>query len=393
MPNQVNKNKVFRPRRLMLLLLFALLASAAWQHFHGFGSGVPSGAQASRPPETSVPVTLGSVETAPFPVYLNGLGTVQAYNTVVVRTRVDGQIDKIGFKEGQLVKQGDLLAEIDPRPFQAALDQAKAKKTQDQASLHNANLDLQRYTNLGDFASRQQKDTQVATVQQFTAQIASDQAAIDNATTQLGYTTIRAPISGLAGFRQVDQGNIVNAATQTGIVTIAQIEPIAVIFTAPEAYVQDINSAQAKSALPVVAYSTDGRRKLAAGALETVNNQVDTASGTIRLKATFANADHMLWPGLSVSTRMLVRTLPDALTIPDDAVQHGPDGLYAYTVDADNKAQLQKISVGQSADGRTLVEKGLTAGQKVIVEGQYRVHPGALVSEAPKTASAATGEQ
>jgi multidrug efflux system membrane fusion protein len=225
-----------------------------------------------------------------------------------------------------------------------------------------------------------------------TAQIQADTAMIENAQTQLDYATVKAPISGIAGLRQVDVGNIVNAATQTGIVTIAQIEPIAVIFTAPEDYVQDINSAQAKSTLPVVAYSSDGRRKLAAGALETVNNQVDTASGTIRLKATFANADHMLWPGLSVSTRMLVRTLPDALTIPDDAVQHGPGGLYAYTVDADNKAQLQKISVGQSADGRTLVEKGLTAGQTVIVEGQYRVHPGGLVSEAPKTASAATGE-
>ncbi len=389
MPSQVNKYRMLRPRPLMLLLLFALLAAAAWQHFDGFGRDSAPRAQAT--PQMPVPVTLGSVETAPFPVYLNGLGTVQAYNTVVVRSRVDGQIDKIAFKEGQIVKQGELLAKIDPRPFQAALDQARAKKTQDEASLHNANLDLQRYANLGDFASRQQKDTQAALVQQFTAQITADQAAIDSASTQLGYTAITAPISGLAGFRQVDQGNIVNAASQTGIVTIAQIAPIAVIFTAPEDFVQDINTAQAKGALPVVAYSSDGRRKLAAGALETVNNQVDTASGTIRLKATFANADHMLWPGLSVATRMLLRTVPDALTIPDDAVQHGPDGLYAYTVDAGNKARLQKISVGQSADGRTLVENGLTAGQTVIVEGQYRVHPGALVGEAPKTASAVTG--
>jgi multidrug efflux system membrane fusion protein len=307
---------------------------------------------------------------------------------VVVRTRVDGQIDKIAFKEGQLVKEGDLLAHIDPRPFQAALDQAKAKKAQDEANLANANLDLQRFTKLGEFATRQQTDTQRSTVLQVTAQIAADDAAISNAQTQLDYTTIKAPISGVAGLRQVDQGNIVNASTQTGIVTIAQIEPIAVIFTAPEQQLVDINEAQAKQPLKVIALTTDGKRTLSEGMLSVVNNTVDTTSGTIRLKAVFDNKDHVLWPGLSVSTRLLVTTMKDAVVIPDDAVQHSTDGLYAFTVGQDNKAQMQKIKVGRSIDGRTVVEDGLTPGQRVIVAGQYKVQPGSVVANSIATSDA-----
>ena len=315
-----------------------------------------------------------------FPIYLTGLGTVQGFNTVVVRTRVDGQIDQIAFKEGQLVKKGDLLAHIDPRPFQAALDQAKAKKAQDEASLANANLDLQRYTKLGEFATRQQTDTQRSTVQQLTAQIAADDAAISNAQTQLDYTSIRAPIAGVTGFRQVDQGNIVNASTQTGIVTIAQIEPIAVIFTAPEDQLPQIKDAIAAGSPKTVAYSPDGKRMLSEGTLTLINNQVDTASGTIRLKAVFENKDHILWPGQSVSTRLLVSTTKDAVVAPDDAVKHGTDGLYAYVVKEDNKAEFRKIKVGKSIDGETIIEKGLAPGERVIVAGQYRVQPGSVVT-------------
>jgi len=208
---------------------------------------------------------------ADFPVYLLGLGNVQGFNTVVVRTRVDGQIDKVAFKEGQLVKQGDLLVEIDPRPYQATLDQAKAKKAQDEANLANANLDLQRYTKLGEFATRQQTDTQRSTVAQLTAQLASDDAAIFNAQTQLDYTAVKAPISGVAGLRQVDIGNIVNASTQTGIVTIAQIEPIAVIFTAPEEQLPYINEGQSAQPLKVIAITTDGKKPLAEGTLAVIN--------------------------------------------------------------------------------------------------------------------------
>jgi len=307
---------------------------------------------------------------------------VQGFNTVVVRTRVDGQIDKIAFKEGQLVNQGDLLIEIDPRPYQAAFDQAKAKKSQDEANLANANLDLQRYTKLGEFATKQQTDTQRSTVAQLTAQISADDAAIFNAQTQLDYTQVKAPISGVAGLRQVDIGNIVNAATQSGIVTIAQIEPIAVIFTAPEEQLPYINEAQAIKPLKVIALTTDGKKTLSEGSLAVINNQVDTTSGTIRLKAVFDNKDHALWPGQSVSTRLLVKTLKDATVVPDDAIQHGTDGLYAFAVAKDNKAELRKVKVSQSIDGRSVVDEGLSPGDQVITAGVYKVQPGTLVSTA-----------
>ena len=367
-------------RWILLVLAVALAGYYGWYRFHGGESSTT--AQKSAPKAPPIRVSIASVEKADFPVYLTGLGAVQGFNTVVVRTRVDGQIDKIAFQEGQSVKQGDLLAEIDPRPFQAALDQAKAKKVQDEANLANANLDLQRFTKLGEFATRQQTDTQRSTVAQLTAQIAADEAAISNAQTQVDYTQVKAPISGVAGLRQVDLGNIVNASTQTGIVTITQIEPIAVIFTAPEEQLPYINEAQAVNPLKVVAITTDGKKPLAEGKLAVVNNQVDTTSGTIRLKAVFDNKNHALWPGQSVSTRLLVRTLKDATVVPDDAIQHSTDGLYAYTVNQDNKAELRKVKVSQSIDGRSVVEEGLTPGQQVITGGQFKVQPGSLVSTA-----------
>jgi multidrug efflux system membrane fusion protein len=372
-------------RTLRWILLLVMLVAAGvfgWQRFH---APVPAPAQSAQnaapaPRNAAVPVTITQVEKADFPVLLTGLGTVQGFNTVVVRTRVDGQIQKIAFKEGDLVKEGDLLAQIDPRPFQAAVDQARAKKQQDEANLANANLDLQRYTKLGEFATRQQTDTQRSTVAQLTAQIAADDAALANAQTQLDYASVKAPISGVAGLRQVDVGNIVNASTQTGIVTIAQIEPIAVIFTAPEEQLPDINEAQGKQPLKVTALTTDGKKTLSEGALAVVNNQVDTSSGTIRLKAVFENRNHALWPGQSVATRLLVTTIKDATVVPDEAVQHGTEGLYAYAVNADNKAELRKLKVSLSLDGRTLVEQGLAPGERVIVGGQYKVQPGSVVT-------------
>src|SRR5213080_1724740 len=370
---------------VLLIAAVGAVGYFGWQRFYGpHPRAKTESAQKSAPPTSNAPVrvTVKPVEKADFPVYLTGLGNVQGFNTVVVRSRVDGQIEKIAFKEGQLVNQGDLLAQIDPRPYQAALDQAKAKKAQDQANLANANLDLQRYTKLGEFATRQQTDTQRSTVAQLTAQIAADDAAISNAQTQLDYATVKAPISGVAGLRQVDVGNIVNASTQTGIVTIAQIEPIAVIFTAPEEQLSAINEAQAKQPLKVTALTTDGKKTLSEGTLAVVNNQVDTTSGTIRLKAVFDNKNHALWPGQSVSTRLLVRTLKDATVVPDDAIQHSTDGLYAYTVNQDNKAELRKVKVSQSIDGRSVVEEGLTPGQQVITGGQFKVQPGTLVSTA-----------
>jgi multidrug efflux system membrane fusion protein len=372
--------------RWISLILLAVLAGGGYAALRQY-SGSKEQAQADKPRGPApIPVKIASVEKSDFPVYLTGLGTVQGFNTVVVRTRVDGQIDRIAFTEGQIVKAGDLLAQIDPRPFQAALDQAKAKKQQDEANLANANLDLQRYTKLGDFATRQQTDTQRSTVQQVTALIAADDAAISNAQTQLDYTTVKAPIAGVVGFRQVDQGNIVNASTQTGIVTIAQIEPIAVIFTAPEQHLVDINAQLAKNPLEVDAYTSDGKRLLSKGTLSVVNNTVDTTSGTIRLKAVFDNKDHVLWPGLSISTRLLVTTLQNAIVVPDDAVQHGVDGLYAFAVGADSKAEVRKIKVGRSIDGRTVIEDGLAPGDRVIVAGQYKVQPGSVVASAVASA-------
>jgi membrane fusion protein, multidrug efflux system len=354
-----------------------------WQKYYGPDAAAKSASAkkaGNRP--AAIRVSVAAVEKADFPVYLTGLGTVQGFNTVQVRTRVDGQIDKIGFQEGQLVKEGDLLAEIDPRPFQAALDQAKAKKVQDEANLANANLDLQRYTKLGEFATRQQTDTQRSTVAQLTAQIAADDAAIANAQTQLDYTQIKSPITGIVGLRQVDVGNIVNAATQTGLVTVAQVEPIAVIFTAPEDQLPYISEAQAVSPLKVIAITTDGKKPLAEGALAVINNQVDTTSGTIRLKAVFDNKNHALWPGQSVSTRLLVKTLKDATVVPDDAIQHSTNGLYAYAVTGDSKAELRKVKVSQSIDGRSVVEEGLQPGEQVITGGQFKVQPGSLVTTA-----------
>jgi membrane fusion protein, multidrug efflux system len=376
-----------KSRTILWILPIAALAVAGyfgWQRWYGpeQSTKAESAQRSAAASRSAVPVTIAPVVKADFPVYLGGLGTVQGFNTVLVRTRIDGQIDKVAFKEGQSVNQGDLLVEIDPRPFQATLDQAKAKKAQDEANLANANLDLQRYTKLGEFATKQQTDTQRSTVAQLTAQIAADDAAISNAQTQLDYTAVKSPISGVAGLRQVDIGNIVNASTQTGIVTIAQIEPIAVIFTAPEEQLPYINEAQSAQPLKVIALTTDGKKTLSDGALSVINNQVDTSSGTIRLKAVFDNKNHALWPGQSVSTRLLVKTLRDATVVPDEAIQHGTNGLYAYVVNPDNKAELHKVRVSQSIDGRSVVDDGLVPGQQVITAGQYRVQPGTLVSTA-----------
>ena len=369
-------------RWILLALVVAVAGYYGWHRFHGESHEAAANGGQKAAPRGAVRVSIATVEKADFPVYQTSLGTVQAFNTVQVRSRVDGQIDNIAFTEGQFVKQGDLLTKIDPRPYQAALDQAKAKKEQDQANLANTNLDLQRYIKLGEFATRQQLDTQHSAVSQLTAQIAADAAAIDNAQTQLDYTDIKAPISGVVGLRQVDVGNIVNASAQTGIVTITQVEPIAVIFTAPEDQLSDIKSAQGATPLKTIAITTDGKRPLAEGTLAVVNNQVDSTSGTIRLKAVFENKDHALWPGQSVSTRLLVRTLKDATVVPDNAIQHGTSGLYVYTVDQNNKAELHQVKVSQSIDGRSVIDDGLTPGQRVITAGQFKVQPGTVVSTA-----------
>jgi multidrug efflux system membrane fusion protein len=375
-----------------LVLAAAVLAGYfGWRHFYGTGAETASSGASGKaaPQETAVPVTVAQAQVADFPVYLNGLGAVEPYDTVTVNSRVDGEITKIAFKQGQMVKEGDLLAQIDPRPYQAALDQALAKKTQDEANLKNAQLNLQRYDTLAkqDFASKQQLDTQQAMVDQLIAQIKGDQAAVDNAQTQLDYTSIRSPLSGKTGFRLVDPGNIVHASGTTGIVTIVKLQPISVVFTAPEEDVPQINKALGAGVVPVTALSSDGLKTLSQGHLALVNNAVDQASGNIRMKATFENTDNVLWPGLSVSTRLLVDTLKQVIVVPSDAVERGPNGLYAFVVGDDNKVEMRSLKVGQEGNGQSVILEGLTAAQKVVTAGQYRLKQGVLV--APTDASSA----
>jgi membrane fusion protein, multidrug efflux system len=335
-------------------------------------------ANASKPAIVSV----AAATRADYPVFIDGLGQVQAENTVTVRTRVDGQIVKIAFDEGQMVKSGDLLAQVDPRPFQAALDQAKAKQAQDQATLANARLDLQRYSTLAkqSFATQQQLDTQDALVNQLIAQEAADAAAIDAARVQLDYTTISAPIAGRVGFRLIDQGNMVNAAQQTGIVTVAQIEPISVIFTAPQDDLPRISAALAAGQPPVEARTSGGATLLGTGKLTVIDNQVDATTGTIRLKAEFANADHKLWPGQAVAARLRVDIDKMALTIPDRAVQRGPDGLFVYVVGADNRAVTRPVTLSHEDADTAVVAKGLSDGEKVVTAGYFDLQPGARVA-------------
>jgi multidrug efflux system membrane fusion protein len=335
-----------------------------------------------------VPASVSAVTEKSFPVLLTGLGTVQAFNSVTVRSRVDGEITRIAFKEGDMVKQGDLLAQVDPRPFKAAADQAAAKKAQGEATLNNAKLDLQRYSTLAkqEFASRQQLDTQAASVSQNTALVQADQAALENAQTQLQYTDIKAPIAGRVGFRLVDQGNIINASSQNGIATITQIQPIFVLFTLPETQINRINVALGHGTVLVSAFTADGGRKLADGTLTVLNNQVDTTTGVIQLKATFTNADNVLWPGQSVSVKVLVDTLENVVVVPQTAVMHSQQGLAAYVVNDDGRAEMRPIQVGESNTDEAVVTKGLGAGDHVVVAGQYRLQNGVLIAPATQQA-------
>jgi multidrug efflux system membrane fusion protein len=329
----------------------------------------------------AAPVHVATVQTKPFAVVLNGLGTVQATNTVTVRSRVDGQIEKVDFEEGQMVKEGDLLVQIDPAPFQAALDQAIAKLAQDQASLTNAKQDLARTSVLskqGD-ATQQLLDQRTANVASLNAQVQADQAAIESAKIQLAYTTIRSPLTGRAGFRLVDPGNIVHANDQNGVLTITQLQPISVIFTAPEQQLPVISQALKAGPLKVTAFASDGKKALADGTLKLIDNQVDVASGTIRLKASFDNPHNALWPGLSVTTRLLLTTLDNAVVVPEQAVQRGPNGLYAYVVTPGSKAELRSIEVGRIEGDQALIDKGLSPGERIVVSGHYRVQPGGAV--------------
>jgi multidrug efflux system membrane fusion protein len=375
--------------RTRILLLVAAAACAGGYLLHA--RTLRAKPQEQTKTEQRIPVSLVTAQSTSYPVQLKGLGTVVPFNNVIVRSRVDGEIVKIAFKEGETVQQGDLLAQIDSRPYQAALDQAVAKKAQDEATLKNAKLDLDRYSTLAkqDFASRQQLDTQTAAVAQGTALVQADQAAIENAQTQVSYTTIRAPITGRVGFRLVDQGNIVSASSQSGIVTIAQVRPISVTFTLPQSQIDRINKAMARGEVPVTAYTNDGSRKLASGTLAVVNNQVDTTTGVIQLKATFANENDALWPGLSLSVQVRVDTLDNVVVLPQTAIQRGQQGLWAYVVDDQQRARVRQLRIGEADSDNAVVTNGIAAGDRVVTAGQYRLQDGALVSSATAQADAA----
>lgn len=341
-----------------------------------------------------VPVRLVPVERRDVPIYLDGLGTVQAFNTVTVRPQVDGQLVSIGFREGQEVKAGDLLAQIDPRSFKAQLDQALAKKAQDASLLATARRDLERYESLvGDgYVSKQQADTQRQTVAQLEATVQADEAAAQNARVALGYTRISSPIDGITGLRLVDVGNLVTAGSTAGLVVVTQIKPISVVFTLPEQTLGDIRRASDGAPLEVVALDRENQHTLTRGTLAVIDNQIDQSTGTIRLKATFANDDHALWPGQFVNVRLLVRTEKNGVVIPAAAVQRGPNGDYVYVANGDT-AEKREVSVARSEDGSALIAKGLADGDRVVTDGQYRLQPGSKLREASADAPAsADGE-
>jgi len=333
----------------------------------------------------AVPVEVGAVEQADVPLVVSGLGTVQATNTVTIRTRVDGQLMRLHFTEGQLVRAGDLLAEIDPRPFQAVLDQALGKLAQDEAALANARLILGRDSDLAakQFVSQQVLDTQRSTVQQLEAAVQQDRAAIDNARTQLSYTRITSPIDGRTGIRIVDPGNILHATDAGGIVVVTQVRPMTVLSTLPEQQLTALRKALDSGPVTVVAQSRDSASDLDEGTLSLVDNQIDTASGTVRLKSTFPNEAGALWPGQFVLLQVTTGVARQALVMPVGALQRGPQGFFVYVVGADDKARMRPVTVGQVANDRAIVESGLKAGERVITGGQYRVAPGVPVRAMP----------
>ena len=376
-------------RRNLLLGAIAILVlgggGLGWRFTHARATS-PTAVQ-------SIPVTAGVAERRDVPVYLTGLGTVQAFNTVTVHVRVDGQLNKVLYTEGQDVKAGDVLAEIDPRSFQAQLEQAIAKKQVDEANLANAKLNLERDLVLvkSNSVPVQQLDTQRALVAQLEAQVKLDQGAIDNAQTFLDYCTITSPIDGRTGLRLVDPGNIVHATDPTGLVVINQLKPISVIFTLPEDQLASVRDSMSSGALKVIAMARSDQRELAEGTLKLIDNQIDQSTGTIRLKATFPNTDEALWPGQFVNARLLLRTLPQAVTVPSTAVLRGPDGMYVYTVGADRRVQVQPVTVQQMTNGTSVIDKGLQAGTQVVVAGQYRLQPGSMVDPVAQSAVTASG--
>ena len=328
-----------------------------------------------------VAVDVASATRLDVPLYVEGLGTVQAFYTVKMTARVDGELLQVPFVEGQMMKKGDLVAQIDPRPYQAALDQAIAARAKDEAQLANAKQDLERYMILApqDLASKQTVDTQRALVAQLEAQAKADEAAIENARTQLSYTRITSPIDGRTGIRLVDQGNIVHASDTGGIVVITQVQPIAVIFTLPEGSLDRLGEAMSAGKVSVAALSQDGRKELDQGTVQLIDNQIDQTTGTIRVKAIFKNQTQRLWPGEFVNARVLLGMQHNVITIPPAALQRGPNGTFAFVVKPDSTVEVRPLKVSGNTEETVVVDSGLEPGERVAVSNLYRLQPGVRV--------------
>jgi len=370
----------------MLLALGVGAAGWAWRD-----------ANSSRPQAVPpVPVSVSAASIENVPIYVSGLGTVQAYNTVTVTSRVDGELNKILFNEGQDVKRGDLLVVIDPRTFQATLDQAKAKTQQDQAALDNARLMLSRFSQLvtRGYSTQEQYDTQKSTVEQLEATVAQDNAAVSNAATQLSYTQIKSPIDGRTGIRQVDIGNIVHA-NATNIVVITQLQPIYVVATLAEGDLQSVLDALRAGSVEAIAMSRDGTEQLDIGTLTLVNNQINPNNGTVELKATFPNKKEKLWPGQFVVLKVRTNVMSDTVVVPSGALQRGPNGFFVYVIGSDERAEMRPVTVGPIGGGRAVIAKGIAAGERVVTAGQYRLAPGLRVTatETRSTVSLAPARQ
>ena len=378
-----------RKRRLAAIVLLLLAAAvAAWLLFKPGGSqqaanrggrGFGGAATMNMP----VPVRVAEAGTQDINIVLRALGTVTAYNTVTVRSRVDGELVRVAFAEGQRVKAGDLLAQIDPRPFEVALAQAQGQQQQNQALLANARRDLQRYQTLfkQDSIARQQLDTQAALVRQYEGTQKIDQAAVDDAKLQLSYTRITAPIDGRLGLRRVDPGNLVSAGDTDGLVVITQTQPIAVVFSLPETQLPEVlEQVRAGRTLTVQAYDRADTQAIASGQLETIDNQIDVATGTVKLKARFDNADEMLFPNQFVNVHLLVQTRPDTTVIPTAAVQQGSAGAFVFLLRQDSTVEVRQVKLGAINGDRVAVNEGLAPGDRVVVEGTDRLRTGAKVN-------------
>jgi multidrug efflux system membrane fusion protein len=367
-------------RAIAVSVPIALIAGAlvAWR-VGAPGFGAKAAANDHGPP--AIPVTAGTAATRNVPVYVEGLGSVQAFNAVAVKSRVDGQITKVFFREGQEIKAGESLFQIDPRPFAASIQQAEAAKEKDEAQLQSAQLDLDRAAKLltPGFQTRQGYDQQKATVGQLQASIKADQAQIDTARLSLDYSLVKSPIEGRTGQRLVDIGNLVQAAQNTTLVSVTQMRPIFVSFTVPAERLEAIRKSQAQQHLKVIAYAMDDKTQIAQGELTLIDNQVDAATGTIHLKAQFDNVGEPLWPGQFVNARIVLSTRENAVTVPEVAVMEGPNGPYVYVIGGNDTVQRRPVDVVANQEGVAVIGRGLQSGERIVIEGQYRLIDGAKV--------------